>query len=240
MIFTCSPVGDRAIAVQFKQEISLDVNRQVTFLANRLAAQNIKGIVELVPTYAALMIYYNPLVISYRKLREILDTMEESEQILQGEQRTVWFPVLYGGQTGPDLEDLAGYHQLTPVEVIELHSSADYRVYMLGFSPGFPYLGGLPPQISTPRLETPRTFIPAGSIGIAGSQTGIYSVSSPGGWRIIGHTPVPLFRAENKQEPFLLHAGDLVKFFPVSTDEYRDIAEQIKQNRYTPHVIEHK
>ncbi|MCK9911012.1 5-oxoprolinase subunit PxpB, partial [Microbacteriaceae bacterium K1510] len=98
--------------------------------------------------------------------------------------------VLYGGQTGPDLEDLAGYHQLTPVEVIELHSSADYRVYMLGFSPGFPYLGGLPPQISTPRLETPRTFIPAGSIGIAGSQTGIYSVSSPGGWRIIGHTPV--------------------------------------------------
>lgn len=232
------PVGDTALAVQFKQEISREVNRQVTTLANRLAARRVKGIVEFVPTYCTLMIHYNPMEISYQEIVALLDTLDESDMSLQEMQRTVWIPVLYGGQSGPDLEELARYHGLTPGEVAQLHSSALYHVYMIGFSPGFPYLGGLPPQIATPRLTTPRAFIPAGSVGIAGSQTGIYSLSTPGGWRIIGHTPLPLFRPQNEGEPFLLRAGDQVKFVPVSDEDYREIAEQIKRNTYTPHIVE--
>jgi inhibitor of KinA len=234
------PVGDTAVSVQFEPEISQEVNRQVTDLASRLAEQNIKGIVEFVPTYAALMIYYDPLQISYQAIVEILHSLEQTEACRQETQRTVFFPALYGGEHGPDLEDVARYHQLTSEEVIYLHSSAEYRVYMLGFSPGFPYLGGLPQQICTPRLETPRRSIPAGSIGIAGAQTGVYSISSPGGWRIIAHTPVPLFQLSDEEQPFLLRAGDTVKFLPVSLADYQEICEQIKNKTYSPQMVERK
>ncbi len=236
MSFICLPVGDMAIAVQFEQEISQMVNQQVINLASRVAAQNLTGIVELVPTYASLMIYYNPLHVSYHELVKAIHSLGDEAGVTARKRRRVYIPTYYGGECGPDLEELARYHQLAVEEVVRLHAEADYLVYMLGFSPGFPYLGGLPAQLATPRLKTPRPFIPAGSVGIAGSQTGIYSIASPGGWQIIGHTPIALFRMYDEQDPFLLKAGDRIKFVSTSWEEYADIAEQIKRNSYTPRI----
>ena len=128
--------------------------------------------------------------------------------------------MLYGGDWGPDLDDVASFAKLSVAEVIRLHASVHYRVYMLGFSPGFPYLGLVPEPIAMPRLPTPRISVPAGSVGIAGTQTGIYPIATPGGWRLIGRTPVALYRRENSATQFLLHPGDLVRFEPIGTQEF--------------------
>lgn len=227
MRLTCLPVGDSAVSVRFAQVISPEVNQMVTNMMQSLEAQQIKGIKEFVPCYASLMIYYDPLQISFQKIVEIIQNQEQSAYANTERQRLITIPCLYGGEYGPDLEGVARYHGLTPQEVIDLHSSVIYRVYMLGFSPGFPYLGGLPERLVTPRLETPRAATPAGSIGIAGEQTGIYSLSTPGGWRIIGHTPVPLFAPDKQEQPFLLRAGDLIRFLPVTEQEYKEVSQLI-------------
>ncbi|MBO8172872.1 MAG: 5-oxoprolinase subunit PxpB [Bacillaceae bacterium] len=237
MEFTCYPAGDRAVTVKFKQEISDDVNRNVIALAKRLEEKTIAGVEECVPAYASLLVYYNPMQLGYAELVETLHQLDTTVDGVSDEKTRVFeIPVLYGGKEGPDLEDVADYHGLTTDDVIRLHCGRKYRIYMLGFTPGFPYLGGLDPRLHTPRLETPRTRIPAGSIGIAGNQTGIYSLSTPGGWRLIGHTPVPLFTPENPENPVLLNAGDYIRFVPVSRTEYERISEEIKDNRYSPRV----
>lgn len=237
MEFICVPVGDQAISLQFTQEISLHVNDQVIKMAQWIRKLKLKGVIELVPSYTSLLIYYNPLVITYNEVIEQLHAYTNIDhELVTRQKRIITIPALYGGEYGPDLEDVAELHDLTVADVIKLHISVAYRVYMLGFSPGFPYLGGLPIALHTPRLPTPRTMIPAGSIGIAGSQTGIYSLSTPGGWRIIAHTPVPLFDLGNEKDPFLLQAGDSIRFLSVNIAEYREISEQIKQGLYTPMI----
>jgi inhibitor of KinA len=166
-----------------------------------------------------LLVHYDPLRLTYRQVTDwILPFLAQVEAGEEMQTRVVEIPTYYGGKYGPDLESLAKLHNLTPMEVIKLHSAAEYRVYMMGFTPGFPYLGGLDPALATPRLAAPRTLVPAGSVAIAGSQTGIYPVDSPGGWQIIGYTPLHLF--DKKQDPpSFLSPGDRVRFIPISGKE---------------------
>ncbi|HET7615855.1 MAG TPA: 5-oxoprolinase subunit PxpB, partial [Bacillales bacterium] len=145
----------------------------------------------------------------------------------------VEIPTAYGGEWGPDLKDVAEHNGLTPDEVVAIHSGSEYLVYFLGFTPGFPFLGGMSEKIATPRLSSPRVSIPGGSIGIAENQTGIYPVSSPGGWRLIGQTPLQLYHHE-KEKPFLLEPGDYVKFKPVEGDEFERIKEEVRAGKYEP------
>jgi inhibitor of KinA len=223
MEFTCCPAGDRAILVQFDPVISVKINRKVIALAKCLNELRLPGIEEWVPAYASLLIYYNPLKIGYNKLVEKLTSLNiATDGSSDVETKVHELPVLYGGEWGVDLEDVARYHGMTTEDVVRIHTAPTYPVYMVGFAPGFPYLGGLDHRIHTPRLESPRIKVPAGSVGIAGQQTGIYPLDSPGGWRLIGHTPIPLFRP-NHPEPVLISAGDSIRFVPITEAEYHQI-----------------
>lgn len=226
MRFTCQPAGDRALLVVFDQQISEEINENVIRLAAFLEHEKISGIEELVPAFASLMVYYDPLRITYKELTGHISTANFSSVSGRTDEKVIHeIPVLYGGTYGPDLEFIASYHGLTEDEVIRIHTREIYRVYMIGFVPGFPYLGGLDPRIHTPRLENPRLQTPAGSVGIAGQQTGVYPLATPGGWRIIGRTPVPLFRPEQKEKPVLIAAGDSIRFTPITSERYEELKE---------------
>ena len=208
--------GDSALVVEFGDEISREVNRKVHALADALRKSALPGLGESVPTYRSLLVHYDSLHLSCDEVKafvsEVLQKCEEEEPSL--EPGVVEVPVVYGGEFGPDIEFVAEHNGLSIGEVISLHSGAAYTVYMLGFAPGFAYLGGMPEAIATPRLKTPRTLAPAGSVGIAGVQTGIYPIATPGGWRLIGRTPLKLFDPE-RDPPTLLKAGDIVRFVPM-------------------------
>jgi KipI family sensor histidine kinase inhibitor len=185
-----------------------------------------EGVTEVIPTYRSLLIVYDPSITHPAELQKTLKTLEARlDDIKIPPPDTVEIPVCYGGEFGPDIEYVAQTHNLTLEEVIELHCRPEYLIYMVGFTPGFPFLGGLSEKLHTPRLETPRTFVPEGSVGIANNQTGIYPVASPGGWRLIGRTPVKLF-APGRRNPFLYQAGDRIKFSPISSQEYARIFKQ--------------
>jgi len=206
------PLGDSALLVQLGNEIDLAVNQRIHALANLLANLSIKGIVETVPAYATLLVHYDPLALSFTQIKNILH--EKLTQIQENEShkpRRVDVPVRYGGELGPDLELVASHCGLRVEDVIRIHSEKIYTVYMMGFTPGYPYMGKLDDALIMPRLETPRTRVPAGTVAIAGSQTGIYSIESPGGWNLIGWTPLKLFDL-NANSPFLFAPGDEVKF----------------------------
>jgi KipI family sensor histidine kinase inhibitor len=212
-------MGDRCLLVELGDEISPAVNQNVQELFTALDMHPIDGIMELVPSYRSLMVVYDPLTISPADLkRAIGDTYDHLNQTELPEPRTIDIPIVYGGQRGPDLEFVAQHHHLTPQEVIDYHTQPIYRVYMIGFTPGYPYLGEVPDAIATPRRETPRIHVPKGSVGIAQKQTGIYSVDSPGGWQIIGWTPVNLFDPQ-AQPPSLLMMGDRLRFQAISAQE---------------------
>ncbi len=225
MVYPIYPCGDRALTLQIGSEISPEVNRQVAAVSAAICAAGIAGVVELVPTYTSVCVHYDPMVLSYSALQQKLlglrtvDTVDREQKDIP----VVEIPVCYGGEYGPDLAYVAQYNQLTPEEVIARHSSGEYLVYMLGFLPGFAYLGGMDEKIACPRLETPRTKIPAGSVGIAGSQTGIYPLDSPGGWQLIGRTPMRMFRMAEEQGQFALSAGDRVRFVPISEKCFREM-----------------
>lgn len=211
------PLGDASVLVQFGEEIDPAVNQRVHALAALLEALPPEGMIETVPAYATLLVHYDPLFISYTQIRDYLRgkvaQIEENVSRAQGKsRRRVEVPVRYGGEHGPDLESVARHLRLGVEELIRLHSERTYTVYMMGFTPGFPYLGKLDDRLVTPRLETPRTHVPAGTVAIAGSQTGIYPIASPGGWRLIGWTPLTLFDPA-ADAPFLFAPGDEVKFF---------------------------
>lgn len=220
------PFGDTALLVEFGNVISLEVNRKVIALNEAILEAEIHGVEELVPTYRSLLVRYNPSKTSYEQLvfriKDIEKTLKEPR--VEAEGRKIIIPVVYGGECGPDLNYVARYHGLTEEQVVKLHSEREYRVYMLGFVAGFPYLGEVTDEIATPRLETPRLKVPAGSVGIAEKQTGVYPCEAPGGWRIIGRTPLKLFDPLQKQ-PTLLKAGDTVKFKPISEKEFKTIKE---------------
>lgn len=212
-------MGDRALLVELGDEISPDVNQSVQELFVAMDMHKTEGVRELVPSYRSLLVIYDPFSIP---LADLERTIEEIYQNLDQSQlpdpRTVKIPVVYGGEQGPDLNGVAEYHHITPQAVINLHARPTYRVYMIGFTPGYPYLGEVPDAIATPRRETPRILVPKGSVGIAQKQTGIYSVDSPGGWQIIGWTPVDLFDPQ-RQPPSLLMMGDRVRFQAISAEE---------------------
>lgn len=217
--------GDRGLLVEYGDAIDPAINRKVRAMAIALGQQTPQGVVEIIPTYRSLLILYDPFLTDPPQLEEALLRLEERlSEIEIPPPKTVEIPVCYGGEFGPDLEFVAQSHGLSPEEVIRLHSEPVYQVYMIGFTPGFPFLGGLPKILHTPRRETPRTRVPAGSVGIANDQTGIYPIESPGGWQLIGRTPLKIFDPK-RSNPFLLKAGDLLKFKPISPDEYRRLAE---------------
>ena len=227
------PAGDTAVVAEFGNEISESVNRRVHAFAEALNAAAVPGIRELVPTYRSLMIHYDPRVIRYQPLLDRLAAIPSDPAAAGGEisREVLVIPVLYGGEAGPDIANVAKKNGLTEEDVISLHTGTDYRIYMLGFTPGFTYLGGMDPRLETPRLATPRVAIPAGSVGIAGMQTGIYPIDSPGGWQLIGRTPVKLYDAD-RAEPILPRAGLYIRFRPVSEEEYQLIRKAAEAGTY--------
>jgi KipI family sensor histidine kinase inhibitor len=208
------PSSDRSLLVSFGDEISMDAHRQVRALVRALRESS-ASILNLHPAFASVLIDFDPRRVSHEQMEALVrERMAASPEAVSWETRTLEIPVSYGGTFGPDLEAVARYTGLTETRVVELHASASYLVYFVGFSPGFPYLGGLPVELATPRLPAPRKRVPAGSVAIGGGQTGIYPMESPGGWRIIGRTKLRLFDPK-ADPPALLRMGDYVRFTPI-------------------------
>ena len=221
---TISPVGDCAISIDFGQVIDPKINRHIRQTIERIQELKLDGITELVPTYCALLIQYDAMLYSYSDICNLMESLLEPSATDNANERVtvIEIPTVYGGEFGPDLGFVASHNNLSEDEVVSIHSGTDYLVYMLGFIPGFTYLGGMDPRIATPRLSSPRTLIPAGSVGIAGEQTGTYPSDSPGGWQIIGRTPVTMYDM-SKEQAALLSAGDYVRYVPIDEAEYNRI-----------------
>jgi KipI family sensor histidine kinase inhibitor len=209
-----------AEASPLQNQITIQAHEQVRRLLRLLELEAIAGIRNLHPAYGSLLIKFDATKLRHEELEEILrGYIERMKRVALPEPRFVEIPVCYGGEFGPDLKDVAELQGMTIERVIELHASATYLVYFLGFVPGFAYLGDLAEELATPRLATPRRSVPAGSVGIAGRQTGVYPVATPGGWRLLGQTPVRMFQAE-RAEMSLLAIGDRVRFVPISRDQF--------------------
>ncbi|HIU64553.1 MAG TPA: 5-oxoprolinase subunit PxpB [Candidatus Avacidaminococcus intestinavium] len=226
-------VGENCIFVKMGNEISPTIHQRVKKLADYLEQNPFSGYVEFVATYTGVAVNYDPWIVkktsnargksSFIVVSEQLEKyIEASSTLPEKPADLVEIPVCYGGEYGPDLEVVAEHCGLSTSEVIKLHSSGEYLCYMIGFCPGFPYLGGMDPRLATPRRQTPRLAIPARSIGIAGQQTGGYPISTPGGWQLIGRSAIELYDAQAKQ-PTLLKAGDVVKFRSITPQEYEKI-----------------
>lgn len=230
MDYSLYPLGENAIIIELGNELNLLTHQKVQAISSFLENHSFHWMVEYIPAFSTVTIFYNPLKIMNNlkgelpnqfvcnELHEALSDLPVNQHT---ETRIVEIPVCYGEQFGPDLESVAKLNGLTADEVVQIHSSAEYTVYMIGFAPGFPYLGGMSEKIAAPRLPSPRLKIPERTVGIAGKQTGIYPISTPGGWNLIGRTPVPveLFQP-NAETPSLLRAGDKIRFKPISYQEY--------------------
>lgn len=221
--FFCTSFGESGLLVVFGNEINSEINQRVHQMAKCVKRAKLPGVVEVIPAYASILIGFDPIRIDYDTLqRLIMDCKEEQiDLITHQSEKAIEIPTIYGGVYGPDLNFVAEYNRLSPEEVIRLHSEVEYTVFMMGFSPGFPYLGGMNPALATPRLSSPRPRVPAGSVGIAGMQTGIYPNDTSGGWRLIGWTPLRLFDP-NAEPHFLLKPGDRLRFVPISQDQPED------------------
>lgn len=224
--------GDKTIFVEFGNAIDPELNRRVRDLMLAIQQARVPGVIETVPTYRSLLVYYEPLQISPTKLKRTLyELAQQSGKSEFSKPKVIEIPAVYGGEYGPDLEFVATHNNLSMRQVVEIHTGTPYPIYMLGFIPGFPYLGGMSPRIVAPRLESPRSKIPAGSVGIAGSQTGICPAESPGGWRLIGRTPLKLFDP-NREPPALLQAGNYLTFISITSEEFTRIKEEVERGTY--------
>jgi len=224
--------GDKAFFIEFGNAITPELSRRVRHFLLAIQNARIPGVIETVPAYRSLLIYYDPLETSLVELRDRLETLEQSAGDSEFPRPTVTeIPTAYGNDYGPDLEFVAKHNGLSAEEVISIHTSNVYPIYMLGFIPGFAYLGGMSSRIATPRLATPRSRIPNGSVGIAGSQTGIYPAESPGGWQLIGRTPLELFHP-HREPPALLQTGNQVTFVRITPEEFTRIKEEVQQGTY--------
>jgi len=217
------PAGDGAVVVEFGSAVDEALSDRVMAMDARIAEAGIEGVVETVPTYRSLLVVYDPLAIRARQLIPRLAELAANAGEATAVGRRWVIPVCYGGDHGEDLEWVAKVHDMTPEEVIALHSEAIYRVYMIGFTPGFAYLGGLPEILHTPRRETPRTLVPAGSVAIGGQQAAVFSVAAPSGWHMLGRTPVRTFDLK-RDDPFLIAPGDRIRFSPVAAAEFAALA----------------
>lgn len=214
------PAGDSALVIDFGNEISEEINDAVHGLMAWLTAKNIAGITEMVPTFRSLMVCYEPRQVRFKALAAVIAEFSPESAAAGCNEKLVWqIPCCYEAEYAPDLSDMSTLLGLTPEEIIAIHSGTDYKIYMLGFLPGFVYLGGMDERIAAPRLQTPRVKIPAGSVAIGGSQTGVYPMDSPGGWRIIGSTPTDFYNPD-REKPILCSAGEYIRFVPVSAGEY--------------------
>ncbi|QSA96026.1 5-oxoprolinase subunit PxpB [Methylococcus sp. EFPC2] len=217
------PLGDSALQIVFGDRLDPAVSRYALALSQRV--KNLSGLTDRVPAYASLTLHYDPQIWTHAELVESLKALLGDVDCETDDGETLTVPICYGGEYGPDLDEVAQHTGLSPDEVVTRHSGGLYRVHFIGFMPGFPYLGGLDPALSTPRRAEPRTLVPAGSVGIAGDQTGIYPLASPGGWRIIGRTPLRLFDP-GRDPPCLLSPGDRIRFVPTGPEEFaRECAE---------------
>jgi inhibitor of KinA len=214
------PASDRSLLVYFGEKITLNSNQRVRQMLRLLELEPVAGVRDIHPAYCSLLINFDALKLSHDELEIILRRcLDRLEDVRLPEPRQIEIPVLYGGEFGPDLDEVATICRITPDHVIELHCAATYVVYFLGFVPGFAYLGELPDALATSRLLTPRRSVPPGSVGIAGKQTGVYPFATPGGWRLIGRTPIAMFRPDRNDMSFL-SIGDRVRFTPISSAQF--------------------
>lgn len=222
------PLGDSAILIQLGDAINSTVHRQVQATAQYIDKHPFPGFIECVPSFTTVSVHYDLLnlqksderITAFEYVSVLLnERLDKVELQIDIEPIIIEIPVCYGGEFGPDLEAVAAVNGLKPKQVIEIHSGQDYLIYAIGFAPGFPYVGGVPDAIASPRKTTPRFKVPAGSVGIAGNQTGIYPIESPGGWQIIGRTPLSLFQPE-QHPPTLLEGGQYIRFRPIEKVEF--------------------
>jgi inhibitor of KinA len=235
---TLTPLAESALLVRLTDASIVDpaIAAQAAALADAIADLGLAGITDVVPAFTTVMVCFDSRAV------DPADLTIQIEQVADGAStnaspvgRTVTIPVAYGGGFGPDLEDVAHHAGLNSDDVIARHAGASYRVSVMGFAPGWAYLLGLPPELAIPRLTNPRTRIPPGSVAIGGDQTGVYPLATPGGWRLIGRTPVRMFDP-NREQPFFLHAGDTVRFTPISETDYAEIEHVITTGSDTPEV----
>ena len=232
MIPEIVPLGDRALLVNFQQKINSMVHQQVLDLLSEIENQNISGVTFLQPAYCSLTIGFNPAYLKYSELKRMISELcQRPVEHVQASRRLVTLPVCYEEPYALDLKEISTSTGLDKNELVDLHTKPLYQVFMIGFLPGFPYLGVLPEKLRLPRLTTPRLQVPERSVGIAGLQTGIYPVSSPGGWNILGMTPVPVFNVYS-DKPFLFKTGDQVKFKAIGNEEYQMTLEQIANDAF--------
>lgn len=233
--------GDSALFCRMSDSIDPGISERIVQLHKLIQNNKVNGIIESVPSYTGLTIYFNPITIGFNKLKDLIENL--NGDLISGDKRPsarlIKIPVCYSKEFASDIEFIAAEKGLGTEDIIELHTGAEYLVYMLGFTPGFPYMGGLNPRLETPRKTEPDLKIKAGSVGIAGIQTGIYPLESPGGWQIIGRTPLALVNFKAK-EPFLLKAGDHVVFKAVGLEEYFKIGEAVRDKSYKPEIIDYE
>ena len=224
-------LGDSALLVVAGNSVSPQINSQVRGLITEIQEKDWPGILEMVPSYSSLVIHFNPLVLSVSAIESLIcDVWDLAAAVEERSGKIISIPTLYGGNFGPDIEEVSELTGFSTEEVIEKHSGVNYLVYALGFSPGFPYLGGLDESLKCARLSSPRLNVPAGSVAIADLQTGIYPVASPGGWRIIGRTPIKIFD-HLRNSPSIIDPGDFIKFEPLDDEKmYRDIENQVTED----------
>lgn len=216
----CKRASDQSLLMYFGHQITLEAHEYVRKLLRLLETQPIAGVRNFHPAYCSLLVKFDPLKLQHKELEAIMrEYLKRLDRVSLPKPRQIEIPVCYGGEYGPDLNDVSAMHGITPAETIELHSSATYLVYFLGFVPGFAYLGELSEALVTPRLPRPRRSVPAGSVGIAGSQTGVYPFTTPGGWRLLGRTPLSMFRSDRNAFS-LLTIGDRVRFTPISRQRF--------------------
>lgn len=234
------PAGEAALLVEFGRSIDDQVNERVQMLAGNLRQRGYPWLVDLTPAFASLLVFYDPLLIEYGGLCELLRREVAGLGTAGGGSRRVFeLPVCYQGEFAPDRADMERLSGLGWDEIVKIHSGRDYKIYMLGFLPGFAYLGGLDERIAAPRLKSPRVRIEPGSVGIGGEQTGIYPLASPGGWRLIGRTPIKLYDPE-RVEPVFYQAGDYIRFVPIERREYDALAADVAAGRWQPRFLEIK
>jgi inhibitor of KinA len=237
---TFTPLGDSAVRVGLTSKVDPAEHRRVLAFDRALAAASVPGVIEWVPTYLGVTVHYRPHEIRYAEIcRRLGELAASSRDAALPPSREYVLPVCYGGEFGPDLEFVAKHHGLGPAEIAARHSRPAYFIYMLGFAPGFPYLGNLPEELTTPRLDVPRKSVPAGSVGIGGSQTGVYPLATPGGWRIIGRTPVRLWDPA-RRPPVALEAGNWLRFRPVTAEEFAELERRGAAVEERPHKEEKK